>query len=47
VILLILFIGGGILLGLGIIGGYISAIYQEVKKRPRYVIRQDTEETTK
>ena len=46
VILLILFIGGGILLGLGIIGGYISAIYQEVKKRPRYVIRQDTEETT-
>ena len=47
VILLILFIGGGILLGLGIIGGYISAIYQEVKKRPRYVSRQDTEETTK
>ena len=47
VILLLLFLGGGILLGLGIIGGYISAIYQEVKKRPRYVIRQDTEETMK
>ena len=45
VILLILFIGGGILLGLGIIGGYISAIYQEVKHRPRYVIRSNTEET--
>ena len=44
VILLLLFLGGGILLGLGIIGGYISAIYQEVKKRPRYVIRQSTEE---
>lgn len=44
VILLLLFLGGGILLGLGIIGGYISAIYQEVKKRPRYVVRLDTEE---
>ena len=43
VILLLLFLGGGILLGLGIIGGYISAIYQEVKQRPRYVIRQDTD----
>lgn len=44
VILLLLFLGGGILLGLGIIGGYISAIYHEVKKRPRYVVRLDTEE---
>lgn len=44
VILLLLFLGGGILLGLGIIGSYISAIYQEVKHRPRYVVRQDTEE---
>ena len=44
VILLLLLLGGGILLGLGIIGGYISAIYQEVKHRPRYVVRQDTEE---
>ena len=44
VILLLLFLGGGILLGLGIIGGYISAIYQEVKHRPRYVVRLDTEE---
>ena len=42
VILLLLLLGGGILLGLGIIGGYISAIYQEVKHRPRYVVRQDT-----
>ena len=44
VILLLLLLGGAILLGLGIIGGYISAIYQEVKKRPRYVVRLDTEE---
>ena len=44
VILLLLLLGGGILLGLGIIGSYISAIYQEVKHRPRYVVRQDTEE---
>jgi dolichol-phosphate mannosyltransferase len=44
VILLLLLLGGGILLGLGIIGGYISAIYQEVKHRPRYVVRLDTEE---
>ncbi len=44
VILLLLLLGGGILLGMGIIGGYISAIYQEVKHRPRYVVRQDTEE---
>ena len=43
VILLLLLIGGGILIGLGIIGGYIAAIYQEVKGRPRYIVRQDTE----
>ena len=47
VILLLLLLGGGILLGLGIIGGYISAIYQEVKQRPRYVVRLDTEELVK
>lgn len=47
VILLLLLLGGGILLGLGIIGGYISAIYQEVKHRPRYVVCQDTEELVK
>ena len=47
VILLLLLLGGGILLGLGIIGSYISAIYQEVKHRPRYVVRLDTEELVK
>ncbi len=46
VILLLLLMGGGILVGLGIIGGYIAAIYQEVKGRPRYVVRRDTEAIT-
>ena len=43
VILLLLLLGGGILIGLGIIGGDIAAIYHEVKGRPRYIVRQDTE----
>jgi glycosyltransferase involved in cell wall biosynthesis len=35
----ILFMGGMILLTLGVIGEYISRIYEEVKRRPLYVIR--------
>ena len=46
VILLLLLLGGGILLGLGILGSYISAIYKEVKQRPRYVVRLDTDKIT-
>jgi dolichol-phosphate mannosyltransferase len=38
VILLLLFIGGAILIGLGLIGRYIAAIYEETKQRPRYII---------
>ena len=38
-ILSILFVGGMILLTLGVIGEYISRIYEEVKNRPLYVIR--------
>lgn len=38
VLLLLLIIGGMTLLGLGIIGMYIARIYDEVKRRPRYLI---------
>lgn len=44
VILLLLLFGSSILIGLGIIGHYISAIYEEIKHRPRYIIWHDTEE---
>lgn len=43
VILLELLIGGFIMLSLGIIGHYIARIYEEVKGRPKYIIREYTE----
>ena len=43
VILLLLFIGGGIMISLGIIGFYIAKIYEEVKNRPRFIISESTE----
>jgi len=39
VIVLVLLVGSLILIGLGVIGLYIARIYDEVKGRPRYVIR--------
>jgi dolichol-phosphate mannosyltransferase len=39
VILLQLIIGGFLMISLGIIGTYIARIYEEVKGRPRYVVR--------
>ena len=42
VILLILLVGGFIMISLGIIGNYLARIYEEVKGRPRYIIRTHT-----
>ena len=42
-ILLILVIGGFLMLSLGIIGHYIARIYEEVKGRPKYIIRRTTD----
>ncbi|MCL2632935.1 MAG: glycosyltransferase family 2 protein [Oscillospiraceae bacterium] len=41
VILLLLLIGSFIMLGLGIIGYYLSKIYEEIKFRPRYIIEKE------
>ena len=38
VILLQLIIGSVLMISLGIIGHYISRIYDEIKRRPRYII---------
>ncbi|MBR4580396.1 MAG: glycosyltransferase family 2 protein [Lachnospiraceae bacterium] len=43
VILLLLMIGGCIMVSLGIIGHYLGRIYEEVKGRPRFIIRDETE----
>jgi glycosyltransferase involved in cell wall biosynthesis len=43
VILLLLIIGSLLMLSLGIIGEYLARIYEEVKRRPRYVIASSTE----
>ena len=41
------FLVGLCLLGLGILGEYIGRIYQEVLKRPRFVIRNVVEKQAK
>ncbi len=43
VIILLLIVGGCINISLGIIGHYISRIYEEVKGRPRYIVSKITE----
>lgn len=44
VILLQLITAGLVLMALGIIGHYIAKIYDEVKGRPRYIVRKTTDE---
>lgn len=43
VILLLLIVGGCIMISLGIIGHYLARIYEEVKGRPKYIIRNKTD----
>ena len=40
VILVLAFMGSILMLSLGIIGQYLAKIYQELKRRPRYLIRE-------
>lgn len=39
-ILLLLLLGSAIMLSLGVIGCYLAKIYEEVKRRPRYIISE-------
>ena len=47
VILLLLLIGSILMISLGIIGYYISKIYEEVKGRPRYLISRKIDSQVK
>ena len=42
VILLLLIIGSILMLGIGIIGYYLSKIYEEIKCRPRFIVAEET-----
>lgn len=41
---IVFFLIGIVLLGLGVVGEYIGRIYQEVRKRPRFVVRKVLEQ---
>jgi len=47
VILLLLIIGSLLMISLGIIGIYLARIYDEIKRRPRYVVAQTIDSTKK
>ncbi len=46
-ICIILFVGGVQLFSLGIMGQYISKIYKETKRRPQYIIAEDSKKDEK
>lgn len=46
VILLLLIIGSVLMLGIGILGYYVSKIYEEIKFRPRYIVSEEVGEKT-
>lgn len=46
VILLLIIIGAILMIALGIIGQYLAKIYDEVKRRPRYLIREEAVSTS-
>jgi glycosyltransferase involved in cell wall biosynthesis len=45
VILLELIIGSSLMISLGIVGGYLARVYDEVKRRPRSVVTNSSERT--
>lgn len=45
-VILLLFIGGVIMVSLGIIGHYSAGIFEEGKGRPEYIIRERTGDET-
>ncbi len=47
VIIILLTVGSVIMISLGIIGTYLSKIYDEVKSRPKYLIKETTDDQTK
>ena len=40
VLSVVLFLGGIILLAIGIVGEYLGKTYNEVKKRPNYIVKK-------
>lgn len=43
IIMLLLIIGAVLMIALGIIGQYVAKIFDEIKRRPRYLIREQSE----
>lgn len=41
-LMVLLVVGSGVMISLGIIGFYIGKIYEEVRRRPRYLISRMT-----